>query len=119
MLPHVNALFGEEHPLLFMQDNAPIHSSRMTQAWFAAHPRFTLLRWPPCSPDLNPIEHVWAFMAREWGRGNLRTRDQLVAHVREIWEVLERRPDIIRKFVASMRDRLQAVIDAEGGYTKY
>jgi len=119
MLPHINALFGEGHNLHFAQDNATIHTSRATRAWFAAHPQFVLLPWPPHSPDLNPIEHVWAFMAREWDSRNEGTKEELQAHVREIWGVLERRPDIIRSFVSNMRDRLQAVIDTDGGYTKY
>jgi len=44
----------------FMQDNAPIHTSRSTTEWLRSRgiPIFEP-SWPPWSPDLNPIEHVW------------------------------------------------------------
>ncbi len=48
---------------IFMQDNAPIHSSRTTMAWLA-HRNIRVLPWPARSPDLNPIENVWAMMSR-------------------------------------------------------
>ena len=48
----------------FQQDNAPIHSSRVTKAWFQVQ-RINVLEWPPNSPDLNPMENLWGIMAQE------------------------------------------------------
>ncbi len=40
----------------FQQDNAPCHKAQIISDWFLEHDNeFTILKWPPQSPDLNPI----------------------------------------------------------------
>jgi len=78
-----------------------------------------VIYWPACSPDLNPIEHVWAQCVREWESRQEPTEQALRVHVEDVWRLWEAHPEWTTRLVDSMTNRLQAVIDARGGHTKY
>ena len=47
----------------FLQDNARIHTSKATKEYLERHGIWTV-SYPPYSPDLNPIEHMWWALKR-------------------------------------------------------
>lgn len=59
-----------DNQIIFHQDNASIHASKHTQDWFAARD-ITFLDGPAHSPNLNPIENLWAISARSFGEEGL------------------------------------------------
>ena len=46
---------------IFIQDNTRVHTStaRLSMVWLEENEVEVLVDWPPYSPGLNSIEHVW------------------------------------------------------------
>ena len=100
----------------YLQDNAKTHAHpKVKEVLFNAG--FHCLDFPPYSPDLNPIENLWAIAAREVEKQQCETEKQLMDTIEAVWEKLDK--DTLRKLVHSMPERCQAVIDAKGWHTKY
>jgi len=113
-----------EKGYIFMQDNAPCHRSRETQQNLQIR-NITSIHWPRYSPDLNLIEHVWNWM-KTWIQDHYWQACYDVAKVplqelqRIILEAWNAVPEsYIEHLLESWWRRCQAVIDTEGGPTKY
>lgn len=100
-----------------VEDGAPGHKGFSTR--YRNLNQMETTRWPAQSPDLNLIENLWLDMENElgetWGRiGDMRT---LETALNAVWNgIPDRRLD---ELIRTMPQRLQAVIEAEGGPTRY
>ncbi|KAG1471344.1 hypothetical protein G6F56_002177 [Rhizopus delemar] len=105
---------------LFQEDDAPCHTGAYA-TWYKNNrcEADSFNFWPAQSPDVNPIEHLWAYISykprsKRCEIGNVL---QLEDTIRKIWNSI---PSIIlENVVTSMPARCHAVIEAIGGHTKY
>lgn len=109
---------GDEEEYLFQEDNAPIHTARVTTEWKRDNDIETL-PWPAQSPDMNPIENLWDELERQ-----VRARKPLPKNREELWSVLQEEWGKIeihklQNLVNSMPNRIKAVLNSKGNPTKY
>jgi len=112
-----NMNLEEEYYLL--QDNDPKHTSKVVQGFLKTMDVEQVTKFPPNSPDLNPIENLWPTHAKRVYARNPRNLQELKRYAIEEWKNLIEELPFLQKLANSMPDRIQAVLDANGWYTKY
>jgi hypothetical protein len=113
---------GISHWVL-QQDNDPSHkkaAATTIQQWNAKNPcnSVTLLaHWPPNSPDLNPIENVWAHVQAEVNKAGCSDFASFCATVEKVFSNLSRQH--LQRLFRSMKDRVEMCIERNGDKTRY
>lgn len=107
--------FNLEGNFVFQQDNDPKHTGKTIKAYFEEE-KIIVLPWPSQSPDLNPIEHLWAYIKQILGNKS-RNKDDLKKEIKLIWDKIT--PEFCKKLIYSMPKRLEEVIKKGGKNTKY
>ena len=102
---------------VFMQDGAPCHRAKIVTQFLKAQ-KINILDWPGNSPDLNPIENLWTILKNKVSERQPTNAKMLEQAIKEVW-VRDISPAYCRNLVESMPRRLEAVIRAKGGPTKY
>lgn len=118
LVPFIETFGDDADDYTFQQDNASIHTSKMTTSFFE-NSEITLMTWPGQSPDLNPIEHLWDELERRIRKREPPPKNEreLVVFLQDEWEKI---PNIIfQNLILSMNNRIKAVLKAKGYATKY
>jgi transposase len=49
-------------PMIILCDAFRIHCSKLMSAYLKCHPRVEIEEFPPCAPELNPVDKAWAYL---------------------------------------------------------
>ena len=104
--------------VIFQQDNEPKPTTCLATKWFASKD-IEVLQWPPQSPDLNPIEHLWQHLKRK-----LSSYETEPISITDLWNRVETEwnlipPQVCLNMIESMPRRVAAVLKSKGSHTKY
>lgn len=124
LLPEGTKIFKNEGitDWIFQQDNDPSHGSAsgIIKAWSQQQRGVKvslLLAWPGNSPDLNPIENLWAWAQRKVDEAGCK---DFSSFKKCVSKTLHNAPKhLLEAYVDSMENRLQACIQNNGDKTKY
>ena len=116
MIPSLQKL---DRRTVFQHDNDPKHTSKTTTALLKKL-RVKVMDWPSISSDLNPIEHLWGIL--KW-KVEVEVEVE-VSNIRQLRDVVMKEWKSIpvatcEALVNSMPRRVKAVLDNNGGHTKY
>lgn len=116
LLPFARATY--QHNFVLVQDNATPHSAHRTQRLLATE-QVEVMGWPPMSPDMNPIEHVWDYIGRQIQLSDAppTTLPQLRQAIQQAWDGMPQ--GVLENLIDSMPRRRVALVATMGGYTRY
>ncbi|MEZ0498438.1 transposase, partial [Sphingomonas sp. IW22] len=120
LIPQADQWYNEEW--IFQQDNATCHTSKLSKM-FMHNKGIDILPWPPCSPDMNPIETLWAVIKDKLRKLTITNKNELINKILGIChrdnEVNAKLRETCVKLVDGMPRRIDALIKGNGGHTKF
>ena len=101
---------------VFQMDNDTKHTAKLVTKWIKDN-KVNFLQWPSQSPDLNPIENLWAELKRHVQARRPTNLAQLHQFCQEEWAKIP--ANYCEKLVEGYPKRLTQVIQFKGNGTKY
>ena len=111
LLPFKNNFYS------FQFDNDPKHTATKSLSYLFENNIKCLLWWPPNSPDLNPIENIWAFIKNKLRKETIKNIKELESKIKSIWTNID--INMIHNLINSMQNRIKLVIKNNGDYIDY
>ena len=115
-----------ESGLIYMQDEASIHTACIIKRWLTDN-EIEMVDWPPYSPDLNLIQHVWKHL-KEWIHehypeleiltdSDWMIKKYMIETLQETWTALN--DEFLENLIESMKKQIKIVIKTDDWHTKY
>ncbi|KAK7098596.1 hypothetical protein V1264_002853 [Littorina saxatilis] len=103
---------------VFQDDNATPHRARLVNDYIQ-QTGVVRMDFPACSPDMNPIEHVWDELDRQVRANHMPPRNlqQLLQMLQQEWQAIPQA--FFTKLMNSMRSRCGELERKRGGHTHY
>ena len=101
---------------VLVQDGARAHTAEDIRAYLSKNGVKTLKDWPPRSPDLNPIENLWAILARKVSDFGPTDEHQLQKYIKAVWDSYPQ--NTIDNIVMSFAGRVTKCIKSKGKKVK-
>ncbi|CAF3295376.1 unnamed protein product [Rotaria sp. Silwood2] len=102
--------------MVFQHDNDPKHTAHIVKHWLDEN-HVERLIWPPFSPDLNPIEHIWDELERRMKKHQPKNEKELRELLQLEWDNIGE--EVTKKLVESFPNRLYECSRMKGYPTKY
>ena len=116
LLPSVND-FGLNGIAFHLDDSAKVHRTKKVKEWHESN-NISKIERPGKSPDLNPIENLWAILKFKLNARPNRNKRELISNILRIW--FKKIPlKTFKNLSNSMPIRIQKVLENKGSSTKY
>jgi transposase len=117
LLPSARKFFGEgDNSWKLQEDNDPKHTSRKAQKW-KDNNHINRISWPSQSPDLNPMENVWAVLKANVSNFKPTSRKHLIKIIKKEWKNLDK--VFANNLVLSMKNRISLIVNNKGDHILY
>lgn len=111
IVPEGRRLIGPDFVL--QQDNAPIHRAKLVDQYLEEN-QIDHLKWPPQSPDLSPIENMWALLKMRIEEKRPQSIAQIKEYVVDTWNEIT--PEECRRVTLTFPSRLATMSHRNGGH---
>ena len=116
LLPSVQD-FDIDGEVFHLDDSARPHRTKEIINWHETN-NIKKIQWPGNSPDLNPIENLWAILKAKLKKKRNLNQRELISNIVKVW-FHEIPKDIFKNLSDSMPNRIKKVLKNKGNTTKY